>query len=118
MLALAPSKPARRPPPAPPKHLGASGRGLWRAVVTGFAVDEPHRRVVLTVAAECMDLIAAAQAEIAEHGLVTDGGRYGRKVNPAVAIDRDQKRLLLTALSMLDLDLTAANLVVARADRA
>jgi phage terminase small subunit len=95
----------------PPAHLGTAGRRLWRAVVDEFAVDEPHRRAVLVVACECLDSIGVARTEIATFGLVVDGGRYGRKTNPAVAVERDQKRLLLTALATLDLDLTATNLV-------
>lgn len=94
-----------------PAHLRDAGRRLWRSVVGEFAIDEPHRRAVLLVACEAVDTIEAARAEIAAHGLVVDGGRYGRKVNPAVLVERDQKRLLMTALATLDLDLTAANLV-------
>lgn len=101
----------------PPAHLAAPGRRLWRAVVDEFGITEPHRRAVLVVACECQDTIAAARAEIAKYGLVVSAGRLGRKANPAVAVERDAKRLLLTSLATLDLDLTAGNLVRPRGDR-
>lgn len=113
---LAPPRTARKAP-APPRHLHAAGRDLWRAVVASFAMDEPHRRAVLVMAAECLDRIAEARAAIERDGAYLDGGRYGAKAHPAIAVERDQKRLAMTALAMLDLDLSASNLVRPRGDR-
>lgn len=114
-----PDRPATLPARTsrPPTHLGAAGRRLWRSVVDEYAIAEPHRRAVLVVACEALDTIEAARAEIAARGLVVDAGRLGVKANPAVAIERDAKRLLLTSLATLDLDLTEANLVHPRGDR-
>lgn len=108
---------ARRPPTAPPRHLAAAGRGLWRATVDEYAIAEPHRRAVLAAACECLDRMAEARAAIARDGLIVAGGRYGPAAHPAVAIERDQKRLLLSALATLDLDLTEGNLVRPRGHR-
>lgn len=95
----------------PPKHLGSAGRALWRAVADEYAIIEPHRRAVLAVACECLDRMSQARAAIAADGLIVTGGRYGPAAHPAVIVERDQKRLLLTALATLDLDLTEGNLV-------
>ena len=101
----------------PPRHLAADGRRLWRAVVDEYAIAEPHRRAVLVVACEGLDRMSQARAAIARDGAYLSGGRYGPAAHPGVIVDRDAKRLLLTSLATLDLDLTETNLVRPRGDR-
>jgi hypothetical protein len=86
-------------------------------VVDEYAVAEPHRRAVLVVAAECLDRMAEARDAIARDGAYLTGGRYGPAAYPGVIVDRDAKRLLLSSLATLDLDLTEGNLVRPRGDR-
>ena len=101
----------------PPAHLAPAGRRLWRAVVDEFGITEPHRRAVLVVACECLDRMAEARDAIARDGAYLTGGRYGPAAHPGVIVDRDAKRLLLSSLGSLDLDLTPGNLVRPRGDR-
>jgi P27 family predicted phage terminase small subunit len=93
------------PLPEPPDHLGEAGRDLWLSIVTQYRIGDGAGLALVATAAECLDRIREAQAEIREHGvLVTD--RHGAlKQNPACPLERDARAGMLSALRALNLDL-------------
>lgn len=88
-----------------PKHLGTAGRALFARLAEEYAISDAAGATLLVVAAECLDRMREAQAEIDLHGLQTPD-RYGSlKANPAVGIEKDSRNGLLAALKALNLDL-------------
>jgi len=85
-----------------PKHLRAATRAWWSQVVRDFAL-EPHHELLLTAAAECLDRIAQAREAVEAEGLFPQNGR-GRRMHPAVLLERDQKILFARLLRELNLD--------------
>ena len=88
-----------------PEHLREAGRELWGRVQTEFAIDDGAGLALLAAACEALDRMREAQAALLADGLtVTD--RYGcKKTHPCVAIERDSRNGMLSALRQLNLDL-------------
>ncbi|HSW43079.1 MAG TPA: P27 family phage terminase small subunit [Patescibacteria group bacterium] len=92
--------------PAPPRHLSAEARRLWRATVRAYAL-EPRHLVTLSLACEALDRCREAQATVAADGPYT-AGRFGLKAHPALAIERDSRIAFMRAVRELGLDLEPA----------
>lgn len=88
-----------------PRHLGKAGRALWREIAAEYAIDDAAGMALLTVAAECLDRIRAAQEAIARDGEVVKDRYDQAKVHPACALEKDARAGFLAALKELHLDL-------------
>jgi P27 family predicted phage terminase small subunit len=87
----------------PPDHLSRASRKWWNAVVTAYAL-EPHHLKLLQAACESWDAAQAAREAVAEHGVVTQG-RYGQLVaNPATTTEKESRALFARLVAQLDLD--------------
>lgn len=88
-----------------PTHLKTDGMTLYEAVQADYGIDDGAGLTLLATAAESLDRLREAQAQIDEHGqLILD--RFGQlKANPACGIERDARRDLMAALKALNLDL-------------
>ena len=60
---------------------------------------------MLCVAAECLDRLRQAQAEIESKGAIVTDRYGGLKPHPAIAIEKDARNGLMTASKNLNLDL-------------
>ena len=89
----------------PPGHLNADGAALWDAIAREYHIDDSGGQALLTIAAECLDRLRAAQKAIDEHGEVVEDRYGGLKAHPAVQIEKDSRNGLLAALKALNLDL-------------
>jgi phage terminase small subunit len=98
-----------------PKHLRATTRAWWSQVVADYQL-EPHHALLLTAACECLDRIAEAQEAVTAEGLFPVNGR-GRKLHPALLLERDQKILFARLLRELSLDIEAPAEQYARVPR-
>ncbi len=77
-------------PPASPKHLSAEAAEWWQQVVSDFALEEHHFKL-LRLAAETWDRAQQARVALAKHG-TTYTDRFGAPhPRPEVAIERDAK---------------------------
>ena len=87
-----------------PSHLKKDGALLWRELTAEYGIGDAAGLALVTLAAECLDRIRAAQKAIAEHGeIVID--RYGApKLNPACGLEKDARTGLLHAFKALNLD--------------
>lgn len=95
--------------PHPPEHLGTAGRDLWRSLAAEYGIGDAAGMALLTSAAECLDRVTQARAEIERDGL-TIRDRFGQpKPHPAAAIERDARGGLLAALKALNLDVEPLN---------
>mgnify|MGYP001815459605 FL=1 len=93
-------------PTAPPKHLSAEAKALWKSVLADYELERRHEAILLTALA-ALDRMRQAQAQLAEDGLTTVD-RYGSvKAHPCVVIERDSRAAFLRAMRELGLDLEA-----------
>ncbi len=85
--------------PKPPVGLRKSGRALWHAVLTDWALDE-HEETLLREACRTADLLDALQDQLERDGLMSESSQ-GSRVHPAAAELRQQRiafARLMTAL--------------------
>jgi P27 family predicted phage terminase small subunit len=92
--------------PRPPKHLSPSSKKWFREVVTTWALEEHHRRL-LVGACEALDRAAEARKAIE-----TDGpyfkNRFGEvRKHPAIGVERDSMAVFARFLRELALDIDA-----------
>ncbi len=92
-------------PPRPPAHLKAAGRALWTGIQRGYDLGETHQQAILAAACEAADRQVEAREAITRDGAYVDGGRYGMKAHPALAVERDARLAMIRALRELGLDL-------------
>jgi hypothetical protein len=85
-----------------PKHLGAEGSAFWKEMVGEHDITDTARVALLTRAAECLDRIAEARAEIAKTGL-TVVGAAGARINPACRLEKEARDGFLAAMRALRL---------------
>lgn len=111
-LAIVPARPAPVPlpigdHPEPPKHLSAEAASWWKSVVSDYAL-EPHHLRLLQAAAEAWDRCQQAREAVAEQGLTFKAANGDLKTNPACAIERDNRTLFARLVRELDLDAEGA----------
>ena len=90
-------------PPAP-AHLRPETRQWWTYVISNWALDEHHVRL-LTLAAEAYDRAAEAREALAEHGLTYKDKRFDApRLRPEVAVERDSRIAFARLVRELALD--------------
>lgn len=86
-----------------PRHLLPATRRWWKSVVSGWELEEHHRRL-LTLAGEAWDRKQQAREILKAEGL-TFRTRLGElRAHPAVAVERDSCVAFARLLRELDLD--------------
>src|SRR5258708_30706137 len=65
----------------PPAGLGASGRALWRDIMTDYGLA-PHERAILVQCCWCVDRLDAIETELAGASPVTEGSLCQGVVHP------------------------------------
>jgi P27 family predicted phage terminase small subunit len=87
-----------------PRHLSEQQQKLFQQLVVDYSIDDPAGRLLLTVACEALDDMQTAQEQIARDGMVVLD-RFGQeKVHPLLAVVRDSRSALLSAIKQLNLD--------------
>lgn len=79
--------------------LGAAGQALWDAVTADYAFSGAEL-AVLEQACQAADRAAEAKAAVDRDGVTVDG-RYGPRIHPAAAVERDARTAMLRALKDL-----------------
>lgn len=93
-------------PPKAPKHLRPPTRAWFDQVLTDYAL-EPHHVRLLTLAAEAWDRCQQAREGLQEHGLTFDDRFGAPHARPEVAIERDARLAFARLVRELDLDVDA-----------
>jgi P27 family predicted phage terminase small subunit len=89
--------------PVAPKHLQPATRAWFARVVSEWALDEHHVRL-LQLAASAWDEAEAAREIIAKEGLTVRDRFKQARPHPAVAIQRDARTAFARLMRELDLD--------------
>lgn len=92
------------PKVATPKGLGSDGSALFEAVLSDYAITDAAHRAHLQRAAEALDRIVAARAELRRSGL-TIRDRHGvPRPHPLIAIERAALSAYFAAFRALRLE--------------
>ena len=79
--------------------LGKAGKALQAAVLADYELTEAEQAVLIQ-ACEAADRAASAKAQVDRDG-VTLEGRYGPRIHPAAAVERDARAAVLRSLVAL-----------------
>jgi P27 family predicted phage terminase small subunit len=91
------------PTPKPPKHLSRDSKAWWTEVITGWKLEQHHRKI-LTAACEALDRATEARKAVARDGAYVKN-RFGEVVkHPAIGVERDALITFARMLRELDLD--------------
>lgn len=86
-----------------PKHLAGTSRELWRRLRADYEIDDAAGQALLQAACEAYQRAQEARAAIDKAGAVT-ADRFGQlKAHPAIAIERDSRAAMISALRALRL---------------
>jgi P27 family predicted phage terminase small subunit len=98
------TKPAA-PKSTAPKHLGAGARGMWDRLRKDYAIDDAAGLALLQAACESFERAQQARELIAKDGGPVMRDRFQQpKPHPAVAIERDARGQMISALRALRLE--------------
>jgi len=100
----------RQPKQAPaPGHLSTEAGKWWSSIIREWELsDDPQALLLLQTALEAFDRVQEARRQIGADGAVVTG-RYGPKAHPSLAIERDNRSLMIRSLKALNLDLEPLN---------
>lgn len=87
--------------PAPPKHLSAEAKRIWRDVLDRYDLDR-ETVATLAMALDARDLANRARNRIERDGHVVDG-RYGLRVHPSFEVLKSSWSAWVTFVRALDL---------------
>lgn len=88
---------------APPKHLTAPAKAMWKRLLEGYELDDAAGLTLLQAACEAFDRAEQARKAIEADGAILKD-RFGQlKPHPAVAIERDARGQLIGAIRALKL---------------
>jgi hypothetical protein len=106
--APAPNKPAPPARPAAPADLSPAMARWWDQVVKEHDLVEPHRLLLLTLAARAFDRGEQARLAIAKDG-TTFRDRFGApRLRPEVGVERDARLAFARLVSALELRATSS----------
>ena len=88
-----------------PRHLAVATRRWVEQIATDYVLESHHLRLLL-LAGESWDRVTQARATVKAEGLTIDG-RFGKKIHPAVLIEKDNKILFALMIRELGLDADA-----------
>ena len=89
--------------PEPPAHLSPAMAAWWRQVMTDYALEAHHLRL-LEAACDAWDRMVQARETVREEGLTVATKDGGKKKHPASDIERDSRLAFARLIRELDLD--------------
>jgi len=98
---VAPPVPAELPPP--PEHLSEAMKRWWQQVMTDYALDEHHLRL-LEAGCDAWDRMVQARDTLRAEGLTVPTRDGGSRRHPCADIERDSRLAFARLLRELDLD--------------
>jgi P27 family predicted phage terminase small subunit len=84
-----------------PAHLSVAGKAMWRSLSADFELDDAAALSLLRAACEAFDRAEQARKLIARDGPVITDRFNQRKAHPCIAIERDSRAQMVSALRAL-----------------
>ena len=88
---------------APPKHLKAGARHLWRKLLSDFVIEDSGGLALVRAVCESFQRQQEARKIIDKDGAVFVDRFGAPKAHPACAIERDARAQMISALRALKL---------------
>ena len=90
--------------PTPPEHLSAEAQGLWNALQSAYDLADDYGCLLLRTALEAFDRAQGARAAVDREGATVSDARGATRAHPLIAVERDARAAMLTALKALHID--------------
>jgi P27 family predicted phage terminase small subunit len=90
---------------ATPSHLSSEAAGWWRRITREYQIDDDGGLLLLQTALEAFDRMRGAQAAIERDGATVRGSTKQIVAHPLIAVERDARAQMLSAIKQLNLDL-------------
>ena|SRR3990172_9175932 len=90
--------------PAPPKHLSAAAKRLWRSLTTEFVIADAAGLAILVSGLEAYDRAADARLLLDRDGAFFMDRYKQPRAHPLAAVERDSRAAWMSALKQLNLD--------------
>ena len=88
-----------------PPHLSADAKTWWRKIQRDYSIDDNAGLLLLQTAMEAFDRMKGAQAAIERDGPTVRGSAKQLSAHPLIAVERDARSQMLSAIKQLNLDL-------------
>jgi len=86
-----------------PRHLGAEARALWQRLQADFVIADAAGTALLRCVCECFERISEMRTIVKRDGAIIKD-RFGQsRPHPALAIERDARAGMISALRALRL---------------
>jgi P27 family predicted phage terminase small subunit len=90
---------------APPKHLSAEAKKIWRGIISEYDIDDIAGLKILRVALEAYDRAEKCRTMIEKHGMMLKDRFGAPKSHPLLPVERDNRAAFLAGLKALNLDI-------------
>jgi phage terminase small subunit len=90
--------------PTPPEHLSPAAQTLWDALQRGYDLADDYGCLLLRTALEAFDRAQGAREAIERDGATVPDARGATRAHPLIAVERDARAAMLTALKALHID--------------
>jgi phage terminase small subunit len=90
--------------PTPPAHLSAEAQGLWTALQEAYDLADDLGKLLLRTALEAFDRAQGARSAIERDGPTVSDARGAMRAHPLIAVERDARAAMVSALKALRID--------------
>jgi phage terminase small subunit len=90
--------------PDPPEHLTPAAAALWRTLQAAYDVGDEYGCLLLRTALEAFDRAQGAREAILREGATVPDARGAVRAHPLIAVERDARAAMLSALKLLRID--------------
>jgi len=92
--------------PKPPADLSEGSKAFWKQVTQGWELDV-HHAALLQIACKSWDRASEAATAVATEGAYFTDRHGNRKPHPGIAVELQSRKLFLSSLRELGLDVKA-----------
>ncbi len=90
--------------PNSPPHLSTEAQALWSTLQGAYDLGDDYGQLLLRTALEAFDRSQGAREAIARDGATVPDARGALRAHPLIAVERDARAAMLTALKLLRID--------------
>ena len=88
----------------PPRGLSSEAGGLWRSILSDYAIDDSAGLAILLQLCETLDRVRQCQQQIERDGLTVPGYNDQTRPHPLLKTETEYRRQLLSCYRALKLE--------------